>query len=606
MSEELEQPIIPSVRPILNPNGTIFGPTLDGTRVMPSDPLWFFKDSLEPFTLPKFVVKIPEPWVKEGEEPPKDNPPENYGSDLITIKNEEIMAYTFYVDSVPWDDTDMWRSGATQEEKNACYASMDKSGDGSKEKPWRNVCYALDKLNCVLEQQVYGRWTVGDNTLYGPRYRCPCMHIRLVLTGTINYTVCRFTESSRLASFNDGDNKPIVIFDGSSTKIEVERSVEYFLSSYGIYACYNSYFYNCTVTTTASDSVDYSTNYYGIYSCDNSYFYNCTMTITCTAISTSSYGDCNIYGIFNCDNSYFYNCTVTSFSLSDNYPADIISYGIYNCSDSYFYNCSVTSTATAYATDNDSYGILDCNNSYFYNCTVTATSTSINSYGIFDCNNSYFYNCTVTITATNSVEYFPNSFSISGCSNSYFYNCTVTTTAISTDYNCDDSYGIYNCRDSYFYNCTMTITCTAISTAHSPDGYYSYSVSIFDCYNSYFYNCTVTATAISTDYYYYAYAYGIYSCDNSYFYNCTVTTTATAYTARSYGIYNCRDSYFYNCTIECTGEGYQYYYICSMSGHNVYFINTSYSRCSSNDNNTCWENGQYKGWCYCNCQLTYD
>lgn len=74
----------------------------------------------------------------------------------------------------------------------------------------------------------------------------------------------------------------------------------------------------------------------------------------------------------------------------------------------------------------------------------------------------------------------------------------------------------------------------------------------------------------------------------------------------SIGIYNSGDSYFYDCTIECTVEGSgEYYFICGALGHNIHFINTSYSGCSTNSDEICWKDGKPHNWCYCHCQLTY-
>ena len=75
---------------------------------------------------------------------------ENYGENLIVATEQKVKAWTFYCDSVEWDDNALWGNTSSEEKRN-CLKTVNKSGDGSKENPWRNVNYALQKLECLAD-----------------------------------------------------------------------------------------------------------------------------------------------------------------------------------------------------------------------------------------------------------------------------------------------------------------------------------------------------------------------------------------------------------------------------------------------------------------------
>ena len=107
--------------------------------------------------------KIPEPEDI-------NNIPEDYGKELVEVSQRTVGAYAFYCDSVEWDDSVMW-GNASYDEKRAWLDTINKNGDGTKKNPWRNVCYALQQLQCFAE-----------NTC--------CQYFVLFVSGVVNYTIC--------------------------------------------------------------------------------------------------------------------------------------------------------------------------------------------------------------------------------------------------------------------------------------------------------------------------------------------------------------------------------------------------------------------------------
>lgn len=105
---------------------------------------------LEKASYPRMTVNPIEPWTEE------EPPPEDYGKNIIDDTFEENWYYTFYCDSVAWDGKE---------------ETLDKSGDGSKENPWRNFFFACEKLQYYV------------NLLC-----CNDRRIRLIVNGCITHT----------------------------------------------------------------------------------------------------------------------------------------------------------------------------------------------------------------------------------------------------------------------------------------------------------------------------------------------------------------------------------------------------------------------------------
>ena len=386
--------------------------------------------------------KIPEPEDI-------NNIPEDYGKELVVVSPRTAKAYTYYCDldaDADWDDTPMWNSSSTTSEKKACLASRNMTGDGTLAKPWKNLTYALEKINCIVNKLC-------------------CQYVRLVCTGTAHYTARIYSSTGGIAYFQ-GNN--MFILDGAN--IDVSRISSY---SYGFYYCYNSIFHNCkaNVYGTAETAVNASTTRalsVGFYSNNNSIFYNCEAISTAyNSASASSYPNSyayiNICGFESNKNSIFHNCKANVYGTAETIAGTsgasfiyIGSYCFYSNDNSIFYNCEANVECNIKTYDNSinsdleayTYGFYINNNSIFYNCKANTESIananqealSI-SYGFYMNNSSKYYNCEA---------------------NAKSYASNLPNESYSAEAR---AYGIY-CKhwdDSVFYDCIYSLSTSAIS-----------------------------------------------------------------------------------------------------------------------------------------------
>lgn len=207
------------------------------------------------------------------------------------VSEKKVKAYTFYCDSVSWDDSAIWENSASYtEEKVACVNSVNREGDGSKENPWKNVDYALQILNCIV-----------DNLC--------CCYIQLKVKGVIDYTVGRL-DVSEIYQF-DGENL-FILSPWDSEKIEIK------IIQRGIsYRRYGAFFSDCflinldvdiDIEVNTPDGMQwyYTHSVYGFY-CNNCHLYFCNSVID-SKIGEYTYGSkfdtIGYYGY----GSIFYHC----------------------------------------------------------------------------------------------------------------------------------------------------------------------------------------------------------------------------------------------------------------------------------------------------------
>lgn len=158
--------------------------------VVTRDPSTFvIPKSYEPFIYHKFTIKIPEPWENEDGSPKEESVPEDYGKDLVTVTDEEQYAFTFYVNSVSWDDSELRKSDSetTLDKQVACLNARDTGGDGTAGNPWKNLTYALDQISCIEAGAICEE--------------CANKFIRIVITGTIDYIITAY----ELHWYTDGE-----------------------------------------------------------------------------------------------------------------------------------------------------------------------------------------------------------------------------------------------------------------------------------------------------------------------------------------------------------------------------------------------------------------
>ena len=280
--------------------------------------------TIEPVSLIYYTTKEVPKW--QG----TDKPPEDYGSDILTLHKKEVYAYTFYCDSVSWDDSLLWEDEYLTnptDEQIAVLDSRDMSGDGTKENPWKNVTYALEKLTCYF------------NVI------CPsCFYIQLKVSGTVDYTVCTYTDYKRNSQSRF---KGVLILNGCS--VTKESNAPYL---YGYYACEGVQYINCSATLTATDESSAYDTVMGFYS-RYSTFTSCTVTLS-GAIPSYAYGlyadnslcmGCKAYVLPMCvgiRSQAIYDCDVISSSATQpEYSATALV-------GSYVYLCRCSSNYSAY------------------------------------------------------------------------------------------------------------------------------------------------------------------------------------------------------------------------------------------------------------------
>lgn len=142
--------------------------------------------------------------------------PDDYGKNLIEYQEYEVDVMTFYCDSVAWDGN---------------LETRDETGDGTKENPWRNVNYALERLQPSLD-------CTEKLCCYRPIYQ-------LLIKGTINYMVGNKATST--IDFYRGYGRLVLDAwsgeDGGTADWEVADVPD----SYGVSNINGTYIYNCYV-----------------------------------------------------------------------------------------------------------------------------------------------------------------------------------------------------------------------------------------------------------------------------------------------------------------------------------------------------------------------
>ena len=216
-------------------------------------------------------------------EMPSENP--------LIVSEKKVKAYTFYCDSVSWDDSAIWEdSKSYTEEKIECVKSVNREGDGSKENPWKNVDYALQILNCIA-------------------YNLCCCYIQLKVKGVIDYTVGRL-DVSEISQF-DGKNI-FILSPWDSEKIEIkiiQRGISYRRSGT---LCSSCFLINIDVNIDIEVNTPnglmwyYKHSVYGFF-CNNCHLYFCNSVIN-SKIGEYTYGSKFDTTGYNGNRSIFYHC----------------------------------------------------------------------------------------------------------------------------------------------------------------------------------------------------------------------------------------------------------------------------------------------------------
>lgn len=229
----------------------------------------------------------------------------------LIVSEKKVKAYTFYCDSVSWDDSAIWEDSASYtEEKVACVNSVNREGDGSKENPWKNIDYALQILDCIL-----------DNSC--------CCYIQLKVKGIVDYSVGMLVDYD-IYEFN-GMNR-FILSPWDSEKIEitiVQRGISYRRDGVSFS---NSFLNNINVDidieVNTPDGMGwyYRHSVYGFY-CKRSHLYFCNSSIN-SKIGEYKYGSSfyttGYYGYGN----IFYHCEC--YVKNENYHKVDEGYNLYS------------------------------------------------------------------------------------------------------------------------------------------------------------------------------------------------------------------------------------------------------------------------------------
>lgn len=218
-------------------------------------------------------------------------PPINYGEDVITPINEQGRSLDIYCDSDFFDDSGI--IDMKPEERAALLKRRNLSGNGTKENPYKNLCYALAKVQCLLDMDLY------------EKCRECVSYIRVIVSGTVNYHVRVYpvdisgTELFEMTKDNGRfDGKSRTIIDGSKGLFFWDR-INDRQTAGSLFCVHNTRFYNvkADIVQNYSDSgfCNFSTDGRGfdqekIFEVD---FYNCNVTTSglyCNPICNSPNG----------------------------------------------------------------------------------------------------------------------------------------------------------------------------------------------------------------------------------------------------------------------------------------------------------------------------
>ena len=214
---------------------------------------------LEKRTLFRLIPHVPAP--------PEDfsQVPEDYGLDLIEYQEYEVEAMTFYCNSVAWDGDP---------------ATRDETGNGTKENPWRNVNYALERLQTSLD--------CSQNSM------CCRPIYQLRIKGTINYTVGKQSRSD----WYQGYGRLILdVWQEEETDLDKWEVANATVDFAGVTSFAGTYLYNCYVHDLEFATASYYANMcYGICFNDDTYTYPSALH-GCRVSDLHAYGRQDIYGI---------------------------------------------------------------------------------------------------------------------------------------------------------------------------------------------------------------------------------------------------------------------------------------------------------------------
>ena len=379
-----------------------------------------------------------------------DNPseiPEDFGKDSLVIVPYVVKPFVFYCDSIEWDGN---------------IDNMDKSGDGTKENPWRNVNYALYRLQCIIDT-------------------C-CDYIQLKVSGIVNYLI--YPNMFFRPAYIYGRNR--LIISGINFNLTFTREM-CDLFSWLISGIEKTYFidFNAEIVLANDDFNGFGGNYL--------YFYNSKIKITDAYTGDDNRG----ISVFDVYYSNFYDCNVDVITAEEGNGGYYI-YIFNSNSYSNFYHCEIKLTA--------GYAFYYCDHSYFYDIQVAfeenySVTEVPNRYYFHHNHDSIFYKCQCIGNSLihrdpgwgSGATYNIASFFVYNY-RSAFINCAIDHKALNNDYITTQvraSATLFSENDnSCFYNCEAELEATVYGT----DGTYI-DLNGYGNHGAQYYSCRCTLNA---------------------------------------------------------------------------------------------------------------
>lgn len=426
----------------------------------------------EKVALQKIVHTDFEKWQEDTP------PPESKYENVIQTVTEEINAYTFYCDSVAWDDSAFDDTAKFDD----ILPSMQTDGDGTIEKPWHNVLFALRQIN---------RYMSCYNNAVCPS--CRKEYFQLKVSGIVDYKIRWY--GSRQERWQPDDR--FILADCNFTSRDSFAG-----SAFELDAIY----LNCSATLNNPTG-----KCYGFYPTNGA-----SLCINCRVDVTASADDPQVTAF--ADKSHTIHCIACKANFQGCHAAtgfaDAISVGceafakgavdFFGFGGSYerkYKDCKVMSEDNEYTSG--------FSGDFAYLCAVEVKHSDPSNDAHAVCFNalSVAGKCNATANGMGEVYGFDNMDN-----EALLFECDIKITA-SVESTCFDGGAGDNCK---LFNCTATVEGTPQATHVYAYGFVGFSEALFDSCNA---SISVTATENTS----YVTIYGFRDNNDSIFNNCTGT-----------------------------------------------------------------------------------
>lgn len=447
------------------------------------------------YTCYKPVVRAIQPWGWREEVPPI-----TYWADCLEVVETTVTPYVFYCDSVSW--TNYPTEDDPLEIAAAKLKTRDTTGIGTKKRPFRNLSYMLERLDCMFRP--LGAFTKSH---VSECKEC-AKPILIKVAGSVDYPVGKYTglymHNDRYDYFNT------VIFDFSEAQCSVPAlhwGLLYMDNAYiqglhinepstkaAIYGEGNT-LVDCHIKADIRNGGDapgfaYRSTLHG--DTDVNYILDCTVTGTCdstdgsTSVCSFTFAKNSVFTNTSCIGDGCYGCTMYYDDSDYGYT------GPYTSEDhriSFVNNCVFTFRQSI--SKSDMHGITNINEIANSNITTTYRNIDIRGGNAFNIN----------IGGIGGSFDFNNMYkaSIVSVSDSWLLGGRISHSCIDVDFTCSFEYAnkLANHEDIGMYGGEHIRGCTVSVTLK---GKHAYSLNTYAFYGGGTYiDCVGTVSATATD-----------------------------------------------------------------------------------------------------------